>query len=498
MITSRLYRVILGFTILSFYCVLPAYGDLETMKVGETRMITCYPVHDWFEASWDSSDPSSVKITWSAGTTVQVQALKPTKSIDDIVTLTCRYRYTVDRGDYWIDRTGYEYVSVFVEGIPPTAVSLPTFKTIHLGETLTLTPVLTPNDAYATFTWRSSDESIATVSSSGVVTPKSFGKTTITVTTDNNLSATCVVTVEKIDATGVSIQNPGSIAVGDTKVLKHILTPSNANSTVTWKSDNTSIATITSTGYLRAYKKGTVNITVTTDNGLSATRQIRIYPAPEKVSLPNEYSLGLRHTVKLAPTLYPTDAYTTFVWTSDNWEVAEVNEEGVVKALSLGTATITATSKNGLSATCTINVPYPTPQLLVWMRNGECVTFGFEEKPRLSFTTDNVSIFTQSSAVEYRNNEIQKYLIVDTAVKNENSSVTPFIESGDVLKVKQGMVMISGGVPRSRVWIYSISGNKVSEYLMDYTGCVIFSTNTYPQGGYIIKTDKTTFKFYKQ
>lgn len=476
-ITMKLKRGIFLF-LCAFLCFI-GFAQTYTLDIGVPKFLKVPdpPMDGYIHSGAWSCDRSEICFVekYDYGAIIQIESY-----FSGTATVQCRYVYMYYLNDRSHVGTGIVTYSIKCSVVPPTSVSLPAAKTIHLDETLTLTPTLTPSNAATTYRWKSSNTAVATVSSSGVVTPKDFGETAITVTTDNNLSATCIVTVEKIEATGVSIQHPGSIAVGDTKLLQCSLTPRNANSTVTWSSDNKEIATITSTGYLRAYKKGTVNITVTTDNDISATRQIRIYPAPEAISLPNEYTLGLRHTIKLAPTLYPADAYTTYTWTSDNWDVAEVDEEGIVKAISLGVANITAISKNGLSATCTVNIPYPTPQLYVWMRNGECMTFGFEEKPTLSFTTDNVSISTKSTTIEYLNNEIHKYLIVDAAVKNENSSVTPLVESMDMLEIKQEMVKISGSAPRSAVQVYTILGNIINDYCMDDEGCVMFSTSTYP------------------
>ena len=83
--------------------------------------------------------------------------------------------------------------------IKPESVSLPKTATVKYGETISLQPTYTPSDASAKLTWNSSNESVATVDSNGKVTPKKTGKTTISVTTDNNLSAECEVTVEKGD-----------------------------------------------------------------------------------------------------------------------------------------------------------------------------------------------------------------------------------------------------------------------------------------------------------
>ena len=104
--------------------------------------------------------------------------------------------------------------------IKPETVSLPKTETVKYGETITLQPTFTPSDASAKLTWNSSEESIATVDSNGKVTPKKTGKTTITVKTDNDLSASCEVTVEKGDVTLNCDTESGLYAKGTKVSLK--------------------------------------------------------------------------------------------------------------------------------------------------------------------------------------------------------------------------------------------------------------------------------------
>lgn len=84
--------------------------------------------------------------------------------------------------------------------IPVSGVQLP-FKvmSIEVGETVTFTVMVTPENATnPNVIWSSSDERVATVSSSGLVTGVKAGTTTITVRTeDGDFTATCVVTVTK-------------------------------------------------------------------------------------------------------------------------------------------------------------------------------------------------------------------------------------------------------------------------------------------------------------
>lgn len=104
---------------------------------------------------------------------------------------------------------------IIVKGDPPTAISLPATATTRVGESVTLSPTLAPKDAYTKISWKSSDESIATVSS-GKVTGKKTGKVIITATTDNGLSATCSVTIGKGAVTLKADTESGVYAAGKT------------------------------------------------------------------------------------------------------------------------------------------------------------------------------------------------------------------------------------------------------------------------------------------
>lgn len=79
--------------------------------------------------------------------------------------------------------------------IKPSSVSIPASKKIKIGETVKLIPTVNPSNAVTTFTWKSSDVSIATVPSLGTVKGISEGMAIITVTTDNWKTAECLVTV---------------------------------------------------------------------------------------------------------------------------------------------------------------------------------------------------------------------------------------------------------------------------------------------------------------
>ena len=94
---------------------------------------------------------------------------------------------------------GVILVDNLVPDISLESISIDKTKTVELGKTLVLKPTFNPTNATNKIvTWTSSDESVATVSNAGVVTPKKLGSTIITVTSqDGNRTATCTITVTK-------------------------------------------------------------------------------------------------------------------------------------------------------------------------------------------------------------------------------------------------------------------------------------------------------------
>ena len=143
---------------------------------------------------------------------------------------------------------------------------------LYTGKTATLTATVTPENATnKAVTWKSSDDTIATVDNNGKVTAVKEGTATITVTTeDGNKTATCAVTVAAatVPVTGVTLNKTStSLYVGDTETLTATVEPSDAtNKTVTWTSSNPSVATVEN-GVVTALARGTAVITATTADG---------------------------------------------------------------------------------------------------------------------------------------------------------------------------------------------------------------------------------------
>ena len=256
--------------------------------------------------------------------------------------------------------------NVPVEGVTLSRTSL----TLAARDFETLFATINPTDATnQAVTWTSDKESVATVVD-GTVTGVSEGTAVITVTTtDGGFRAKCDVTVtaEIIHVSSVTVTTPASstINVGGTVALAANITPNNASQqAVTWKSSDSSIASVDSSGLVTGIKDGTVTIIATSVDGLlEGTRSITVNPVTvNSISFANKMiTLYLDGTYTLTPTFDPVNAKNQEIsWDSDKKSVATVADDGTVTAVGYGTATITATAKdttNGVKlATCNVTV----------------------------------------------------------------------------------------------------------------------------------------------
>ena len=160
------------------------------------------------------------------------------------------------------------YCKVTVKKVDPTSVSIPSSLTAYVGESSSIKATLYPSNAQSSLTWYTDNSSVASVSS-GTVTGKSEGTATVYVTTANGLrSNDCAVTVKYRVPTGVTVSKSSLyLPIGHSEQLTATVTPSNAKYTLAWLSDDSSVAEVSSDGYVTAKKQGTARIKVVTDNG---------------------------------------------------------------------------------------------------------------------------------------------------------------------------------------------------------------------------------------
>lgn len=158
--------------------------------------------------------------------------------------------------------------------------------TLQKGATATLTSTVTPDNASnPSVRWSSSNESVATVDAHGVVTAVSGGEAKITVTTaDGGYQASCDVKVEvplqQISLNGSSL----SLKVGEESQLQVTYTPTDTtvDQTVAWSSSHTSVATVDTSGKVKAVAPGQAVITAKVGScTASATITVQAPPAQD-------------------------------------------------------------------------------------------------------------------------------------------------------------------------------------------------------------------------
>lgn len=249
---------------------------------------------------------------------------------------------------------------VTVEGettVKPTKITIPSVVSVEVGESKDIEATVTPANAEYTLTWSISDNSIATVYQNGMITGKSVGYADLKVKADNGIYAMCRVSVYRPTPSSVSMKSSLAMNVGDTYTLSPTVCPSNSQYTLTWTSSNTNVATVSSSGKVTAKSPGTTNVTVKTDNGKTATCNVTVSAkSVTSVSIPSTLSMEVGETHILTPTITPSDAATSYTWSSDNNSIAEVSQTGEVTAKDAGIANITVKTDNGKTATCKVTV----------------------------------------------------------------------------------------------------------------------------------------------
>ena len=165
---------------------------------------------------------------------------------------------------------------------------------------------------------------------------------------------------QQVKATAASLdQTELTINKGATAQLNLSVTPENFTDTVTWKSTDEKVATISDSGEVKAVGAGTATIKVVVGD-ISATCQVTVLQPVTGIRL-NKSSLTMDAlgTFQMTASASPDNAYDKrILWSSSDPAIATVDENGLVTALKKGTATITAAAMDGSGAksTCKVTV----------------------------------------------------------------------------------------------------------------------------------------------
>ncbi|MBO4298775.1 MAG: Ig-like domain-containing protein [Clostridia bacterium] len=338
--------------------------NLAVTNRGGTLVPTVSPAPERPRFTYASSDKSVASVSGSG----LITAHKPGEA-----TITVTLRDT--------DLTASCSVVVKDSRIPETiALDVGEAITVERYTEFTLTPTISPSIADQSIKWKSSNSSVASVSSKGVVTAKKGGTAVITCTSrrSDNVFAAVTVTVNQYPSpTAISISpDTGYMVVGSTLQLQPVTEPVGVQvcSFYKWKTSSSRIAAITDDGLLTAKSPGFVTVTCSSvqDSRVKATRKILVVtpdsPYYLTLNTPDAVTLNPTDTMQLTAAVFPADRAQTVRWSTSRSSVVSVDQNGFITAHKAGTAVITAASTLNklVSVELTVNVVnLPAPDSIV-------------------------------------------------------------------------------------------------------------------------------------
>ena len=361
----RVAQVVASAQVTPQQTTLSAIGD--SIQLGLTTLdANGFPVSD-VSVTWTSSD-SRVATVSASGV---VTAVEPGQ-----VTITA----TVNGGTV---QSVTLAVQVWVGPAVQQVIVTPAADTLAaLGESATLVATARTGQgdivSGLTFTWASSNSSVASVTPGGVVTAVGNGSATITASASGVSGSAAVTVAQVVSAVAVTPGTVSLTAVGATQPLAASATDANghviANAAVTWFSRDPAVATVSAGGLVTAQANGTTSITATS-GAASGTATVTVAQAVSAVQVsPDTATLSVVGAVlQMHDTVTDANGYpgagAVVTWTSSASGVASVDNEGLVTALANGTATITASS-GGHSASASVTVSIPTVPITVVIQVG--------------------------------------------------------------------------------------------------------------------------------
>lgn len=245
--------------------------------------------------------------------------------------------------------------------------------------------------------------------------------------------------------------------LGETHQLEGEVKPADADNTaIEWSSSRPDIVSVSSTGLLTTLDGGSAVITALAADGSGAQArcQVSVFKHVTAITLEKEeYTLSSGGEYQLAVTVTPTDARNSYLkWSSDNPAVVETGEEGWIRTLALGKATVTAVAVDGsgCSASCSINVVQGAEEI-VFEQEAYDISLGENllldpvvlpentYNKHLTWTSDDESVARVDSMGMVSGCGVGDCHIIATAENGVTSQVTIRLAASDYMAVDLGL-----------------------------------------------------------
>lgn len=328
-------------------CLITVFEPIEKITLSQTNVVLPLSA-GWFqlyativpasaedrEIIWTSTNSSVATVDKNGIVTLKKPGLTSiivSSKIDAGVTAICNLEVTKSVTGVKLDKSTHD---------------------MFVGETFRISYTIAPSGASnAEVVWSSSNNAVAAVDQSGLITAKGVGTTVIMVKTkDGGFTALCTVNVGRV-ATAIKLDVTSLVLnAGEYYYLEATLTPADTtDKTVMYESSDTKIAVVSKKGKITAKKAGACVVMAKTKSGSMAYCAITVMQGVTGVQLSdNILEIPVGETYEMEANVLPKNASNKNVkWSSSNEEIFTVDEEGEIEGIGGGVAVLTCTTEEG-------------------------------------------------------------------------------------------------------------------------------------------------------
>lgn len=430
----------------------------------------------------------------------------------------------------WYDASGRMYTNhstayYLVKCKSVTVTPSTSNMTLAIGEGQQLSYSISPSNVSPkpTVQFISQNTNVVQVNSNGYVKAVGPGSTYITLTNSMGPTASCYVTVKNSQPTGVSLPSNATVYIEESVTLTPTVTPSGVSTTFSWWSDDTKVATVSSSGKVTGVSIGSTKIWVKTDNG-GFTDYCNVSVIEPNLTLsscsPSENALNVACNTKPSAT-FSANLYKGTQFNSIRLQKTMVGSN-VSGTVSISGKTVIFIPSEDLESNCKYTFVIPanalqnkwgTPYtqqvsidfmttvnpkdikfLTVWAKNGTLTSIPLDDYPKLNFNTDTGVILCKSRTkdITFLLNDVYKYTLETN--NSPTTSVSDIQANKAKLFAQPNAIIVEGCTPHSDIIVSSVNGNVVKHSRANDSGNVTVPTDILHKGIYIIKVGSMSYK----